>query len=80
MNKITDFSNAGPLTSIKHWLIHKIAGKSLVMLNVKIDIVPRKDYPEGSAAIARDISGGVVRGVSFPNYGDTLIHISQRVQ
>lgn len=74
--KIQDFSNSSFLTAARHWLIKKIAGDHMVVLNARIDIVNRYDYPEGTAASIGPVDGGLVAGVVFPAYGDTLIKLS----
>ena len=48
----------------------------MVVLNARIDIVNRYDYPEGTAASIGPVDGGLVAGVVFPAYGDTLIKLS----
>lgn len=73
--KIKDFSNTSLSARIRHWLIKKLAGKHLVVLNARIDIVARKDHPGFSGRVV-GVRGGMVESCVFPDYGPTIIQLS----
>lgn len=74
-SKIPNFSNTGLSDRIRHWLIKKVAGKHAVVLNVRIDLVSRQDYP-GCGARVKDMNGCLVDTVIFPDYDGKIIQLS----
>lgn len=74
-SKIPNFSNEGLSVRIRHWLIKKVAGKHAVVLNVRIDLVPRQDHP-GYGARVKDMDGCLLDTVIFPDYDEKIIQLS----
>lgn len=71
---VDDFSNAGPIQNLRYWLIKKIAGQCVVILNAKISMVQHS----GHAARVTDVNGAFISGSSFPVKHGLMLEISQR--
>lgn len=74
MGKIPDFNNANFLHELRYWLIRKIAGKCVVMLNCKLQII---DQQTAAPVILDNINGGLFENVSFPTQDGQILKVVQ---
>lgn len=74
MKKLDNFCNSKISTRIRYWLIQKIAGKSVILLNAKIQLVP---YDGEHVLHVDNVKGGYFENCHFPFEDGMVLHIQQ---
>lgn len=74
MNIEKNSSTADFATSLRFWLIRKIAGDRLIMLNARLSIVPRDT---SNIAKITGVDGALFAGLRFGQRPDLIIEIKQ---
>lgn len=71
---VQDFSNATLATRIRHWLIQKIAGQHVVILNACFDFC---EHQPGAAARVFKVKGGIISSCKFPVRDGKMLSVTK---
>lgn len=63
--KVKDYCNASRLTKVRHWLIEKLAGEQVVILNAHLRLIPRL---EDKTVVGRTLPEGKGMLISGSNF------------
>ena len=75
VQKIDNFSNTNWINAFRFWLIKLIAGKTHVMINLRVDIVPK--HPNPLVVVSgENLNEALFHNCCFPVQYDLMLHFT----